>query len=60
MAGLSVTATLFLAFLLLILLIAWILLPFAMFGLKPLVRELIDEQRKTNQMLERMSRDTVR
>jgi hypothetical protein len=37
---------------LVILTIAWTLLPFAMFGLKPLVRELIAETRRTNQLLE--------
>lgn len=35
-----------------VLLIAWILLPFAMFGLKPLLRELIREQKRTNELLE--------
>lgn len=31
--------------------IAWVLLPFAMFGLKPLLRQLVTEQRKTNELL---------
>lgn len=32
--------------------ILWILMPFAVFGIKDLARELIKEQRKTNQLLE--------
>ncbi len=32
-------------------LIAWILLPFAMFGLKPLLRELLNETQETNRLL---------
>jgi hypothetical protein len=36
------------------LLIAWILLPFAMFGLKGRIRELIDETRRTNTLLEQL------
>lgn len=32
--------------------ILWILLPFAIFGMKDLIRELIVETRKTNQLLE--------
>ena len=34
-----------------VLIIAWIILPFALIGLKPLVRQLIDEQRRTNNLL---------
>lgn len=29
----------------------WIFVPFAIFGIKPLLRELIDEQKRTNQLL---------
>ena len=36
-----------------ILAICWIVLPFALIGTKPLLRELIDEVRKTNALLER-------
>jgi hypothetical protein len=32
-------------------LIAWILLPFAMFGIKPLLRELIATTKETNRLL---------
>ena len=35
-----------------ILAIAWIILPFALFGTKPLLRELIVEVRRTNSLLE--------
>jgi len=35
-----------------ILAIAWIILPFALFGTKPLLRELIVEVRRTNALLE--------
>lgn len=36
-----------------VLAVAWIVLPFAMFGVKPLLRELIAEAKKTNALLER-------
>jgi hypothetical protein len=35
-----------------VLAIAWILLPFAMFGMKPLLRELIAETKRTNALLQ--------
>jgi hypothetical protein len=35
-----------------VLVIAWILLPFAMFGMKPLLRDLIRETKRTNDLLE--------
>lgn len=44
--------TLVLTVLGIILMIAWILLPFAMFGMKPLLRELIAETKRTNALLE--------
>lgn len=31
--------------------IYWLFVPFAIFGIKPLLRELIAEQRKTNELL---------
>jgi hypothetical protein len=34
-----------------LLLVAWVLLPFMLFGLKPLVRRMIAEQAETNQHL---------
>ena len=41
------------AVLLLVLVICWILLPFAMFGTKPLLRQLLAEAKRTNAILER-------
>jgi uncharacterized protein YoxC len=35
-----------------VLAIAWIILPFALIGTKPLLRELIEETRRTNALLE--------
>jgi len=35
-----------------VLAIAWMILPFALIGTKPLLRELITEARKTNALLE--------
>lgn len=35
--------------------VLWILLPFAVFGLKDLVRETLHEQRRTNELLERLA-----
>lgn len=37
--------------------VLWVLLPFAVFGLKDLVRELIKEQKRTNVMLELATRN---
>lgn len=34
-----------------VLVVVWILLPFAVFGVKPLLRELLREQRRTNELL---------
>ena len=36
---------------LLLLGILWILVPFAVLGIKPLLRQLLEEQRRTNQLL---------
>jgi hypothetical protein len=35
--------------------VLWILLPFAVFGLKGLLRDAIAQQRRTNELLERMA-----
>lgn len=35
----------------LILTVLWILVPFAVFGIKPLLRQLLAEQRRTNDLL---------
>jgi hypothetical protein len=37
----------------LVLLVVWIILPFAIIGTKPLLRQLIEEQRRTNELLAR-------
>ena len=42
-----------------VLAILWILVPFAIFGIKPLLRELISEQRKTQAMLMEIGKNTV-
>lgn len=39
----------------LILTILWILVPFALFGIKPLLRELITEQRRANELAARIA-----
>lgn len=39
-----------------LLLVVWIILPFAVLGVKPLLRELIREQKKTNALLELATR----
>ena len=38
---------------LLVLVVLWIALPFALFGTKPLLRQLIAEQKRTNEILDR-------
>lgn len=38
--------------------IAWIILPFALIGTKPLLRELIRETKRTNELLAARSRST--
>lgn len=40
-----------------VIVVLWILLPFAIFGLKGLVRELLHEQRTTNDLLRRFGND---
>jgi hypothetical protein len=37
------------------LVIAWLLLPLALFGVKPLLRELLAEQKRTNELLTQAS-----
>ena len=40
--------------LLFILLILWVVLPFSIFGIKDLIREAIEEQKKTNELLKNL------
>ena len=51
LAGLGVFLSVALFLLAVVVAILWICMPFAIFGTKPLLRELIAEQRKTNQYL---------
>ena len=39
--------------------ILWLLVPFAIFGIKPLLRELITEQRKTQALLAEIGKNTI-
>jgi hypothetical protein len=54
-AGAGLTALLFMAGVFLA--IAWIALPFAMFGIKPLLQTLIKEVRETNLLLRTQAKD---
>ncbi|KWT83872.1 MULTISPECIES: hypothetical protein [unclassified Variovorax] len=38
--------------------VLWILMPFAIFGSKPLLRTLIEEQKRTNRLLEELAEAT--
>jgi len=38
-----------------VLLVCWIVLPFAVIGLKPLLRDLLQQQRRTNELLEKLT-----
>ena len=40
-----------------VLIISWIILPFAVFGLKSLLRETIRQQQRTNELLEQWARE---
>ena len=56
--GLSAgVVTLALIAFLILLAILWTLLPFAMFGIKPLLRDLIAENRRTNALLQALMDD---
>lgn len=39
----------------LLLVLVWILLPFALFGVKPLLRRLLAEQQRTNELLQQVA-----
>jgi hypothetical protein len=51
MDALSLPVLLFLIVLAFVLLIAWIVLPFAVLGVKPLLKDLVREQQATNELL---------
>jgi hypothetical protein len=57
MAGLGVGVSLALVLLGLLIAVLWVLLPFAVFGVKDLMRQLLAEQRKTNALLEQARPD---
>jgi threonine/homoserine/homoserine lactone efflux protein len=40
-----------------VLVVVWVVLPFAILGTKPLLRELLQEQRRTNELLKRIARN---
>lgn len=40
-----------------VLIISWIVLPFAVFGLKRLMRDVVHQQQRTNELLEQWSRE---
>ena len=52
LAAFGLVGTLFL----LVLAVLWICVPFAVFGIKPLLRDLIAEQRKTQELLSAIGR----
>ena len=53
METLGPVAVLAIAIFLVILTIAWIILPFALIGIKPILRELLEEMRKANDLRDR-------
>lgn len=55
LAGIGVIFWLFLF----VLAICWVILPFALIGTKPLLRELIARQKETNDLLRRQLQDPV-
>lgn len=50
-AGIGATAWLLIFMFCLLLAVLWIALPFAVFGLKPMVRDLLNEHKRTNELL---------
>jgi uncharacterized membrane protein len=50
LGGFGLVAFLFLV----VLVIAWIVMPFAIIGTKPLLRDLLSEQRRTNELLRQL------
>lgn len=52
MAGYGIALTMALMLLALLIMVLWICMPFAIFGTKPILRELLAEQRKTNKLLQ--------
>lgn len=59
MGQMFVGSSLVFGLVLLVIAILWIALPFAVFGTKPLLRELIDELKKNNQLLANIQSNTA-
>ena len=55
MEGIGVGLGVLLFVLGIVLVIAWIILPFAIIGTKPLLQQLLDETRRTNSLLQQLS-----
>jgi predicted PurR-regulated permease PerM len=51
LAGIYVFVVIFL----IVLAVCWIILPFALIGTKPILRRLLEEAQRTNELLERMA-----
>lgn len=54
--GVGASAVLAIGVLLVALIVLWVLLPFAVFGIKDRLTRLLHEQRRTNALLERIAR----
>lgn len=57
--GNEIAGTLYIALVVLglVLLVCWIVLPFALIGTKPILRSLLREQRRTNDLLQAAARE---
>ena len=55
-AGVGLSLTLMMIVGLTALAVLWVLVPFAVFGVKPLLRQLIDEQRRTRAAIEALAK----
>lgn len=55
--GIGATMFLLLGILGVVLAVVWIILPFAILGTKPLLRELVIAQHRTNELLEQAARE---
>jgi len=51
---------LFIIVLVIVVAVCWIILPFAILGTKPLLRQLLNETKRTNELLERMASSAPR
>mgnify|MGYP000479077672 CR=1 FL=1 len=50
--GMDSSVMLFLFFLALLVAVLWVLMPFAIFGTKPILRQILEQQQRTNQLLQ--------